>query len=344
MKEESFFSRNIIKVISIIQLLPAFFKLHFKALRHSRELKLSQNNLKMITDTDIILFSVMKNESHRLDYFIDYYRNLGVNHFIFVDNGSTDGFNNIVSQYSDISVFYTNASYKQSNFGMHWLNFLLRKYGSGHWCITCDPDEFLVYPKVGDRNLRDLTEYLSSRNQLSLFTPMIDMYSKKAIGSACCNPGQNPLEVCQYFDKYGYVKRYQESFRNIWCQGGVRRRVFYSEDPGSSPAINKYTLIQWKWYFAYVQSMHMAIPRRLNEMIGPRFTSGALLHFKFISALKEKVQDELEQKQHYNNSSEYIKYHDCINRELGFYNDLISVEYRSWKDLTRLGLMNRGEW
>lgn len=39
----------------------------------------------------ILLFSTLRNERVRLPYFLRYYRDLGVNHFLIVDNDSEDG-------------------------------------------------------------------------------------------------------------------------------------------------------------------------------------------------------------------------------------------------------------
>ena len=154
------------KIARKLERVASFGKTHLLALKHSSELELRQDHLDNIGSDAIILFSVMKNEARRLPYFLSYYRKLGVDHFIFVDNNSTDEFAHYVSGQKDISTFYTSASYKNSHFGVHWLNYLLSRYGSGHWCLTCDPDEFLVYPKMDARRLRELTTHLDANKKL----------------------------------------------------------------------------------------------------------------------------------------------------------------------------------
>jgi len=318
--------------------------LHGKALLHGRALQIKQNNIKNIKPDDIILFAVMKNEAHRLKYFIDYYRKLGVGHFIFVDNGSTDHFNEVVSEQNDITSFYTDASYKDSNFGMYWANYLLLKYGCGHWCLTCDPDEFLTYPYMESRDLIDLTQYLSSVNESSFFTTMVDMYSKDAVENSHYAEGSDPLLVCPYFDAIGYSKKYNKYYRNTFIQGGVRQRIFYPDFPEKAPALNKVPLVKWESHFAYVSSMHMAVPRRLNQTCNIQKTTGALLHYKFISQLSEKILEEEIAQQHYDNSSEYKKYNAAINNKTILYDPSVSVRFHDWKTLARLGLINKGEW
>lgn len=315
-----------------------------KASKHALELNLKVDNTNNIAPNDIILFSTMKNEGHRLEFFLDYYRSLGVSHFLFVDNGSTDNTREILSAASDVSFWYTEASYKESNFGMHWLNHLLNEYGVGHWCLTCDPDEFLVYPYMESRDLKDLTDYLDSLKEEAFFTLMVDMYSKSPVEEAVYTPGQNPLEVCPYFDKTGYSKFYYHKYRNLFVQGGVRRRVFSRKNPLASPALNKVPLIKWKKGYAYVESMHMALPKHLNAGCYITKTHGALLHYKFISQLQDKVNEELVAKQHFNDSAEYKMYDGIIKERTVLFDESISQEFTSWKDLAQLGLINTGEW
>ena len=52
----------------------------------------------------------------------------------------------------DVSVWYTEASYKASAFGMLWCNDLLRRHAHNRWCVVVDPDELLVYPRMETRD------------------------------------------------------------------------------------------------------------------------------------------------------------------------------------------------
>lgn len=319
---------------------------YFRSLasKHGKNLRLVRDNTKKITSKDILLFAVMKNEAHRLSFFLDYYRKLGVNHFLLVDNGSSDHFSDVVSECDDITTFFTNASYKESNYGMHWCNHLLLKYGCGHWCMTCDPDEFIIYPHIETRDLRDLTAYLDSIRESSFFTVMIDMYSDTAVEESYYSEGEDPLKVCPYFDSTGYTKSYNNNFRNIFIQGGVRKRLLYNQNPSKAPALNKVPLIKWASHYAYVESMHMAIPRRINSVFSDPKTTGALLHYKFISQLINKVREEETAQQHWDNSSEYQKYGEAIKQRTLLYDPSVSVRFEDWRTLARHGLINLGEW
>lgn len=313
---------------------------------HSFDLKCIQNNTKKINKKDIICFVTLRNEAFRIQFFLKYYRQLGVKHFCFVDNNSTDNFLELVRGEKDCSVWYTKASYKKSNFGMHWLNYLLRKYGTGHWCLTVDPDELLVFPNIENRNLIELTEFLDSEKRESLFCLMLDMYSKGKIAEAHCLPEQNPLEVTPFFDANGYVQKVNPEHWDVFTQGGPRRRVIFKDNPEKSPAMNKTPLIKWQWHYNYISSMHCALPKRLNRAHDKHHVTvtGCLLHFKFLSVLEQKAKEEIERKEHYDNSIEYKKYNKFIDDESDDLYYSGSKEFRNSQQLVELGLMNKGQW
>ncbi|TAL46144.1 MAG: glycosyltransferase family 2 protein, partial [Methylovulum sp.] len=171
-----------------------------KAYQHGRSLAAVINNTGAIKPADLLAFIVLRNETVRLPYFLDYYRKLGVKHFLFIDNDSSDGFIDRVGAEPDCSVWHTRASYKASKYGVHWLNYLLRKYGTGHWCLTLDPDEFLVFPHSDSRSLTELTAYLEQEGKTSFFSIMLDMYGDGTVDDAVYREGQDPLDVCPWFD------------------------------------------------------------------------------------------------------------------------------------------------
>ena len=148
-----------------------------RSLRKSRELNRVANRTGDIADDDILIFSTVRNERIRLPFFLDYYRKLGVNHFLFVDNGSDDGTREYLESQADVSLWTTSHSYKRAKFGIDWLNALQLRYGIGHWNLVVDVDEFLVYPFCDSRPLRALTDWLDASSVKSfgamLVTPRI---------------------------------------------------------------------------------------------------------------------------------------------------------------------------
>ena len=294
----------------------------------------------------MLLFSTMRNERVRLPYFLAYYRRLGINHFLVVDNASDDGTREYLAEQPDVSVWTTSAGYKQSRFGMDWMMHLLRRHGHGRWCLTVDVDEFFVYPFCETRPLRALTDWLDSADCRSFPAMILDMYPKGAMHKQPYREGQNPFEIAQYFDSGNYTIKRNPLYRNLWIQGGPRARLYFATVPKKSPAMNKTPLVKWDRSFAYVSSTHMMLPRKLNltyEDKGGERLSGCLLHAKFLDTFALKAQEELQRGQHYAQSHEYLAYRDGVAEERDLWCNW-SEKYVNWRQLEVLGLMSKGNW
>ncbi len=317
-----------------------------RAFRKRRDLTQIANRTAGIQPRDILVFATLRNERVRLPYFLRYYRDLGVDHFVIVDNGSDDGSQEYLAQQPDISLWSTEKSYKRARFGMDWLNWLLRKYAHGHWCLVIDPDEFLVYPFCDTRPLRALTDWLDASSIRSFGAMLLDMYPKGPIDAQPYREGRNPFEIASWFDNGNYMIERNHRFGNLWIQGGPRTRAFFTDSPEQSTALNKIPLVKWDRSFAFVSSTHMLLPRGLNLVYdewGGEKASGCLLHAKFLDTFGAKAAEELERKQHYAASHEYKAYHAQLKDNPDLWCKW-SEKYINWRQLEILGLMSKGNW
>ena len=317
-----------------------------RALRKSHELRPVSDRTDRIRPSDLLVFCTQRNEGVRLPYFLRYYREMGVNHFIFVDNDSTDTSLDYLARQEDVSVWTTRGGYKRSRFGMDWINFLLRRYGHGHWTLTVDPDEFFLYPFCDTRPLRALTDWLDASSIKSFSAMLLDMYPKGRIDAQPYEAGQNPLEIAHWFDAGNYSIRRNHRYGNLWIQGGPRARAFFADRPEQAPALNKVPLVRWDRRYAYVSSTHMLLPRGLNAVFdewGGEKASGLLLHTKFLDTFTGKAEEELTRKQHYAGSTEYLAYAARIRDNPDLWCKW-SEKYINWRQLEILGLMSKGNW
>lgn len=294
----------------------------------------------------ILLFSTLRNEKVRLPYFLNYYREMGVSHFLIVDNGSTDGSGDYLAEQPDVSVWRTNSSYKNSRYGVDWLNYLQSRYGHGHWCLSVDPDEFFLYPFCDTRPLAALTDWLDGCSIRAFGAMLLDMYPKGQLHDQPYQPGMNPLDIACWFDSGNYTMARNPKYWNLWIQGGPRARMFFSEDPKSAPALNKIPLVKWDRRYAYVNSTHMLLPRGLNLVYdewGGEKASGVLLHAKFLDTFVDKAAEEAKRKQHFAGSREYRAYAESLASGPQLWNNW-SEKYINWRQLEILGLMSKGNW
>lgn len=321
-------------------------RLLFRAFRKRRQLTASIDRTSQISERDVLLFSTVRNEALRLPFFLDHYRSLGVRHFLFVDNASDDGTLEFLEQQEDVSVWKTAKSYRLSRFGVDWLTWLQIKYGHGHWCLSVDADEILIYPHYQTRPLPALTDWLDQHGHESFGALMLDMYPKGPIGDESYSPGDNPFKSLSWFDGGNYVIQKKPDLLNLWIQGGVRARMFFKERPRRAPTLGKIPLVKWNRRYTYVSSAHSLLPRRLNQVYndqGGERTSGILLHSKFLNSVVERSIEEKKRAEHFANSKLYDNYYDALSGNPTLWCEA-SSKLSGWRQLEAMGLMSKGNW
>ena len=317
-----------------------------RALRKRRELTSVVNRTKKIRPGDTLLFCTFRNEDIRLPYFFDYYRALGIDHFLMVSNGCEDGGDQFAAQQSDVSLWSTQAGYGDARFGMDWLTYLQWRYAHGHWALTVDLDEFFVYPFCDTRPIAALGDWLDASDIRSFGAMMLDVYPKGPVSKAVYKRGQDPLEIANWFDSGNYMISQNKRMRNLWIQGGPRARAFFGDAPEKAPALNKVPFIKWDRRYTYVSSTHMVLPRGLNlvyDQQGGEKTSGILLHAKFMNTFGARAAEEAARAQHYGAAKEYQQYVAQAADDTMLWSKW-SEQYINWRQLEGLGLMSKGNW
>jgi Glycosyl transferase family 2 len=299
-----------------------------------------------ITPGHILLAATFRNEALRLPHFLDHYRKLGVDHFLLVDNASTDGTADLLRDQPDVSLWSAPGSYRAARFGLDWTNAILMRHAHDHWTLTVDADELLVYPYWETRNLHALTHWLQRMDQVAFGAMMLDLYPKGPLDTAHYQPGDDPTRVLNWFDAGNYSVAVQSPMDNLWVQGGVRARAFLADTPRLAPTLNKVPLVKWHWRYAYVNSTHSLLPRHLNRVYatdGGEMTSGLLLHTKFLADVADKSIDDQTRRQHFARPDAYRAYHDRIATSPDLWTEA-STLLGGWRQLEALGLMSRGGW
>ncbi|MBV8576750.1 MAG: glycosyltransferase family 2 protein [Acetobacteraceae bacterium] len=294
---------------------------------------------------EIRLFISMRNELSRLPYFLSYYRAMGVGRFFFVDDRSDDGSREFILAQNDCHVFRPTNSYRESQFGLDWINALSDEYGIGHWTLTIDADELLVYPHCETVKLPDFCRYLEMTGSSSFFAFLLDMYPSENLSEAKCIPGKPFQQICPYFDKDYVFKKVSEHDSEtsvlppIRVIGGPRLRKFYAwqtrtdilsraafaavesiarrlpfwreDKPHYAPSLAKVPLIKWDKGCKRITS-HLAVKPWQGQL---STVTGALLHFKFFADFHDKAKKEVSRKQHYDGAQEYGRYLSHVRQD-----------------------------
>ncbi|MEM6886672.1 MAG: glycosyltransferase family 2 protein [Pseudomonadota bacterium] len=292
---------------------------------------------------DVLCVLCVRNEMQRLPHFLEHYRKLGVAHFLIVDNGSHDGTSQYLSQADDVSLWKTDMPYKPARYGMDWLNWLLLRYGRGHWCLSVDADEVLLYPDHEAHALPALTRWLDAHDIPAMGALMLDLYPKGSPDRQTYVPGQAPWSVLNWFDAFGYWSVRHRKTGHLKVQGGIRARKFFALAANRAPTLNKIPLVRWRWGYVYMNSTHNMLPPELEAQPPDRAPSGVLLHTKFLPGVSQRAVEERDRGQHFSDARAYSDYYASLATSPDLW-DSSATEFENAKQLEDLGLLFRGDW
>lgn len=285
-----------------------------------------------------ILLCVVRNESLRLPYLLSYYRKLGFDQFLFVDNGSTDGTTDFLLAQPDTAVLYTEDHFGAGpGAGLVWKNTILDRFCEGRWVLVADADELLVWPGSESESIQSLTGKFDRAGAEVLFTVMLDMYSERPFGQIGYRPGLPFTDCAPWFDRGPYTLLSASPFPFRQIDGGVRARLYRTHRVGTAaPVVSKVPLVKWRAGQRFIIAQHaMMDPMPLAPMIG------ALLHFKMFDDLPAKCDMEVQRGEYFAQGREYRALGMFIRNAptKSFYDPAISVRYQNTEQLRAMALI-----
>ena len=276
-------------------------------------MKQYRNFEKEINNNSIILLSVLRNERLFLKYLIEYYKNLDITHFIFIDNGSNDGSFEYLLTNSDLNcaLYRTKDSYKENTFGVKWIEKLLLEKCQNCWCLVVDMDELFMMDKFD--TLRELRAEMEKKNRNISFSLMVELYPRDLEKVEKYEEGENFLNHSTYYDRFNGLYHFFPSTLKSpydYICGGMRRRVYHISPLLSKKVFFKYNFFStYRWYSGF----HCLTPKKdkISKPLRLRyyFHLNYILHFKYLrSDYKSHLVERIKLDQDWEDSSEYKAY------------------------------------
>ncbi|KMK66347.1 glycosyltransferase family 2 protein [Puniceibacterium sp. IMCC21224] len=183
---------------------------------------------------------LLHNELNILPEFLAHYRQICDPAFLIVDDHSTDGSTEYLTDQPDVTVFRPRSG---STFGAHkaeWRGELLDHYGTGKWCLVPDLDEHFLWAGMEHQTLADYIAAVEAEGARAVATLMLDMYADAPL-SAHMHPAESDILLRERFPLFdgpapfpdGYFRRPPSARRRafptpqISFSGGVRNRLFH---------------------------------------------------------------------------------------------------------------------
>lgn len=246
---------------------------------------------------EVAVICVLRNEAARLPLFFEHYKKLGVDRFFMVDNASDDGSADLMLAEAKADVFFTDASYFGSYFGINWYNGIAQAYCRGNWLLMADADELLVYDGMEEHDIKAFAAWLESRGCDRVYAPMIDLYTSGSIGRRRRSVAEVVAKDC-WFDTTGYqIYRWPAG----WIlEGGPRERLFNTGVDKQPHWISKYPFFRMTEETVLFDA-HFLWPWDKKQR-GPE---AAFLHLKMLDDFIERCAVNERENQHAFNSRAY---------------------------------------
>ncbi len=244
---------------------------------------------------------VVRDEVDRLECSLDHHRGLGVDEFVVIDNGSTDGSLDLLSGRDDVHLWSTTSRYRDGCAGYAWVSAVLATLDRPGWWLFLDADELLTYPL----HLPDLCAALDDEGAGALDAILVDCYAAASIGAG------------SWFDR-------------DW-QVGARQRVFPVE---GGYLLTKVPLVRWHPEVVIEPGAHGA------SGVVKSARRAALLHFKLFGDVGGRSRREIERGDVIV-AEHQRAYVDRLAAEphLDLYDPALSVRYEGTQQLVDLGLI-----
>ncbi|PSL17574.1 glycosyltransferase family 2 protein [Shimia abyssi] len=272
------------------------------------ELVSSEKTLQHIIAAPITVVSCVRNELRMLPQFLEHYRRLGVEGFLIVDNLSDDGTLEYLLDQPDVSVFSADTDYKAAQYGAVWQQTLLSNFRVGKWSLIADADEFLVLEGTSLSSFNALLEEMEAFGADAGRVLMLDMYPSGPLSKTPFDT-RDPIEQACYIDKAPFLRTWPGLGR--FCNGktftsATRHRLFPDARPNLFLA-QKIALLKYKPWMQLSAGLHYAADITLAQR------DLLFWHFKYHARFLEKIHEEVNRNQHFNNAEEYRRYQNRLS-------------------------------
>jgi hypothetical protein len=302
---------------------------------------------KAIRNATVVAIIVGKNEQEFLPNLLQHHRDLGVEHFLFVDNASSDSSIDYMLDQSDVSVFIATQDYKFSRFGVNWQETLCSHYCLGKWTLIIDSDELFMFDGFEDHSIQELVAKADAEGANAVLSPMVDFYPGGTLEKADVTINKPFYEVCEYFDSLETMnvlsnQSYGPFSNSKVYSAGLRERIFgrYNSYPQPNYLNQKYNLIKYLPSMRLIEGLHFMHGHRTFE------AQCGIMHFKYHSGFHAKVMREVESGQHWNGAKEYRRYLDLFekNATVKLFDEKVSTRYEGSRDLVKAGYVSEIDW
>src|SRR5262249_17805756 len=287
-------------------------------------------------DVEANLYTIVREEMFFLEAFLDHYRRLGVEQFLFLDDSSTDGTGEFLSRQLDCLVLSSDLSFGEpiaagngrggiriARAGTVLKRIIPQKYLKNKYALYVDADEFLILPEdIAD--IRTAIGVLERNMVACVAASLVDFYPQRLADldlDIRARSLEELLDHYPYYDATPLVDLVQDDWPKQLGEGASKRLfrehgikdlppvlsklpeavVRFLPAPTPRSAWLKTPLVKWD-DATWLEGSHYA-----NVPPTPRVLL-AIAHFKFTFDLQRRTEQALERKSHSRGGRKYFHY------------------------------------
>ncbi|MEM6941131.1 MAG: glycosyltransferase family 2 protein [Pseudomonadota bacterium] len=147
---------------------------------------------------EVLAIVLVRNGSYYMDVFFDHYEKMGVRHFAFVDNGSSD--DTLARLRDRPGVIVDQCDLPLAEYEDLLRQYPAQTYGTHRWCLYVDMDELFDFPGRDVLGIAGLIRILEAQGATALMAQMLEMFPKETLQDVAHLSFAEAVERFQYFD------------------------------------------------------------------------------------------------------------------------------------------------
>lgn len=123
----------------------------------------------------VIVLCLVRDGAYYLDAFVEHHLAMGVQHIVFMDNGSRDNTLEIAAERASVTVLRCTLPFASHKLAMR--TFLAERFGARRWCLSVDIDELWEHPYRAQLSLTTFIRYLEAFGFTACAAHQLDLFA-----------------------------------------------------------------------------------------------------------------------------------------------------------------------
>ena len=261
-----------------------------------------------ISTNEPVVLCLFKNGDYFVKSFMDHYKSLGFQNFVFIDNCSDDDSLRLLEN-ENVTILQSELPY--SKYKWAFKQFLVHEFGENKWSLYVDIDELWEYPGISKVSLPQFFNYLDNNNYDAVMSYMLDVFADIPLRKMNEISSNDLKATYKYYDNsHLNLSQYSKAYNRVNHEGSVHHKggvndKFFGVD---IIYLSKIPLVKWNPNISVHETSHTSTFVNIADV------SSVLLHYKFVKGFEKKIEKILSSNNYWNASAIYAKFANVLEK------------------------------